>query len=44
MLSRSIRQAAGASKSVRASQNNKMVNTMFRTAYTKETQPHVFIN
>lgn len=45
MLSRSIRLAAAANKRNMCNpQGNKMVNTMLRTAYTKETQPHVFIN
>ena len=44
MLSRSIRRAAFNSKNLCNPQGNKLVNTMFRTAYTKETQPHVFIN
>ena len=32
------------SKNIAAPKKSALVNTMYRTAYTKETQPHVFIN
>ena len=41
MLSRFIQRAVINNA---APQKNALVNTMRRTAYTKETMPHVFIN
>ena len=45
MLSRYIHRAViNNSKNIAAPQRSALVNPMFRTVYTKETMPHVFIN